>query len=127
MPRSKLTASELQEQYGEVLASAPFCDCPSAYLLQRKLASRQPPVEASLQCVRTWWSKYRLPEGAVTVPSAQDLEEGYGDAIRHVGLEFPTAFTLCRALRAKEPPLCITNKVAEVWLQKYARQSDALQ
>ena len=124
MPRSKLTASELQEQYGEVLASAPFRDCPSAYLLQRALASRQPPVEVSLGAVTVWWGHYRVPEGAVTVGSAQELEETYGNSIRHVGLEHPTAYKFCTALRQRAPPLCISNKTAEVWLKTYAWQCE---
>ena len=124
MPRSKLTASQLQEQYGDVLASAPFRDCASAYLLQRALASRQPPVEVSLGAVTVWWGSYRVPEGAVTVASAQELEETYGDSIRHVGLEHPTAYKLRKALRQRAPPLCITNKTAEAWLKTYARQCE---
>ena len=118
MARSKLTAAELQEQYGDVLASSPFCDCSNANALYTALAARQPPVEASLGCVRIWWNKYKIPEGGISVASAQDLEQWYGDAIRPLGLEFPAAFKLCRDLRDREPPLCITNKVAEVWLQK---------
>ena len=58
MARSKLRACELHEQYGDVLAAAPLCDCPSAYLLHRALASRQPPVEVSLGAVTIWWGRY---------------------------------------------------------------------
>ena len=68
--------------------------------------------------------KYRVPEGAQTVSSARDLEERYGDTIRHLGLEYPTAYKFCRALREMEVPVCISDSIAQVWLQKYARHGD---
>ena len=94
MARSKLTARELQEQYGDVLASAPLCECSSASRLHTALSARQPPVEVSLGAVRIWWDKYKLPEGAETVTSDQDLEDRFGDSIRHLALEYPTSFKL---------------------------------
>ena len=68
--------------------------------------------------------KYKVPEGAQTVSSALDLEERYGDTIRHLGLEYPTAYKFCRALREMEIPVCISNSTAQVWLQKYARHGE---
>ena len=106
MPRSKLTARELQEQYRDVLASAPLCECSSAIILHGALVSRQPLVEISLGAVRIWWGKHKIPEGAETVTSAQDLEGRHGDSIRHLALECPTSFKLCSALRKRDPPLC---------------------
>ena len=127
MARSKLTALDLQEQYGDVLTSAPFRDCASPFLLRGALASRDPPVEVSLGVVTMWWTKYKLPEGAVTVTSAQDLEQRFGDSIRHLALEYPTAFKLCKALRSRVPPLCISDMVARVWLQQHARHGEVQQ
>ena len=124
MARSKLTARELQEQYGDVLASAPFRDCSSPVFLHGALASRDPLVEVSIGAVRMWWDKYKLPEGAETVTSAQDLEHRFGDGIRHLAREYPTSFKLCKALRKREPPLCITDAIARVWLQQYARHGE---
>ena len=65
-----------------------------------------------------------MPEGGEAVACAQDLEERYGDSIRHLALEYPTAFKLCSALRKREPPLCVTDKTARVWLQEHARHCD---
>ena len=68
-----------------------------------------------------WMSKYKLPDGPVSVATAEELDELYGDSIQHLALEHPTAYKLCSALRKRDPPLCISNKTAEVWLRQYAR------
>ena len=106
-----LNARELQEQYGELLCQPPYQQCSTGYLLQQALASRQPPIPVSVQVATVWLMTYRVPEGAQTVSSAQDLEERYGDTIRHLGLEYPSAYKFCRALREMEVPLCITYKI----------------
>ena len=116
-----LTARELQEQYGELLCQPPFQQCSTGYLLQQALAARQPPIPVSAKVASLWLMQYRVPEGAQTVSSARDLEERYGDTIRHLGLEYPTAYKFSRALREMEVPVCISDSIAQVWLQKYAR------
>ena len=118
---AKLTAQALEEQYGNVLHAHPLSDCPTPDALRAALCARVPPVEVSLSCLRVWWGKYKLPDGAVTAASAQELESRYGDSIRHLGLEYPTAYKLCKALRQREPPLCVTDAIARVWLSRYAR------
>jgi len=84
MPRSSLTGDQLEHQYGEMLRSAPWCDCSSARVLHGALTSRDPPVDVSLQSVTVWWGKYNIPAGARTASSALELEERYGDGIRHL-------------------------------------------
>ena len=108
MPRSELTANELQTQYGDVLSTPPLSDAACAEALYSLLIARQPPIAVSRAAVKYWWSKYRLPEGAETAGSAQELEEKYGDVIRHLALEYPTAYKLCKALRERDPPLLVT-------------------
>ena len=51
-------------------------------------------------------------------------EERHGDGIRHLSVEYRTAFKLSKALREQDPPLCVTDKVATVWLQKYAHRGE---
>ena len=41
-----------------------------------------------------------------------------------LSIEYRTAFKLCKALREQDPPLCVTDKVATVWLQKYAHRGE---
>ena len=91
MPRSKLTASELHAQCGELLSQPPFSEASTARVLHGALPSRQPPVEVSVGAVTIWWGKYKSAKGAETVPSAQDLEERYGDSIRHLGVKVAQA------------------------------------
>ncbi len=76
-----LTASELQAQYGNILAEPPLADATSPYLLHRALTSRHPPIAVSDATVKVWWNKYRHPGGAEPLKSAQEvvvslLEEG---------------------------------------------------
>ena len=61
---------------------------------------------------------HKVPANAVSVASANELEELYGDSIRHVALENKTSYKLCRALRGREPPICVTDKLASAWLKK---------
>ena len=124
MAVSSLTFQQLEHQYGELLRSAPLCECISARVLHGILIARDPPVDVSLQSVQTWWDKYNIPAGAETASSALELEERYGDGIRHFAYEYPTSFKLRKALREQETPLCVTDKVARVWLQKYAHRGE---
>ena len=82
---SGLSAKELQEQYGDVLAQPPLLDSPSAYLLHQALTTRQPPIPVSYAAVRAWYGKYRVAPGAQSIATAKDLEDKYGWTIRHVG------------------------------------------
>ena len=115
MPRSSLTAPELQDRYGAVLSQPPYSEVATPYLLRCAPQEREPAVEVSLKAVTVWWNKYKVPANAVSVASANALEELYGDSIRHLALENPTSYKLCGALRRREPPICVTDKIATVW------------
>ena len=57
------------------------------------------------------------------VTSAAELEELYGDTIRHYAVEYPTAFKLCKVLRERSPPICISDRSAKDWLRSYGGQA----
>ena len=95
-----LSALELHQQYGSILAEQPLCDCPSSYLLHAPLASRSPPIPVSYAAVRQWWGNYRVTPGGIALDSAQALEEQYGNEFRTIAQEHNTAFKLCKCLRA---------------------------
>ena len=124
MSHSCLTAQQLQEQYGQLLAEPRFQQCSTGYLLAQALMQNQPPIRVSAKAASVWLSKHRLPEDARVIDNAEDLEQEYGESIRHLSVEYPTAYKLSRALREREPPVCITDKVAQGWLQKYARHGE---
>ena len=117
---SGLSAKELQEQYGDVLAQPPLSDSPSPYLLHQALTTRQPPIPVSYAAVRTWYGKYRVAPGAQSVATAKDLEEKYGHSIRHLAVQNNTPYKLCKALRLLDPPLHVQDSVAKTWLRQYA-------
>ena len=63
-------------------------------------------------------------EGQVRITSASDLEERYGHSMAHYAVEHPTPFKLCKALRDRDPPICIDDSIAKEWLRTYGGQLD---
>jgi len=68
--------------------------------------------------------KYRVSEGSIRLTSAAELEQQYGATIKHFAVEYPSAFKLCAALRARDPPICIDDRIAKDWLKMHAGHSD---
>ena len=113
-----LSAKALHEQYGPELSRPPLADCGSPYYLHQALRAKG--IEVSHQACKLWWCKYRVVPGQVSISSAKELEEQHGSAIRHLGMEYNTAFKLCGALRKLDPPLYVSDKVASTWLLQYS-------
>ncbi len=89
-PKVQITSAlELQTKYSELLRQAPYADAHSPFLLHKVLSTS---FRITAGVVKQWWSKYRVSEGEVRVTSAAELEELYGDTIRHYAVEYPTAF-----------------------------------
>ena len=114
------SALELQTKYSELLTQAPYVDAHSPFLLHKVLSTS---FRITAGVVKQWWSKYRVSEGEVRLTSAAELEELYGETIRHYALEHPTAFKLCKALRERSPPICISDSGAKQWLRSYGGQA----
>ena len=58
-------------------------------------------------------------ESGVRVESAEELEAVWGDRIRHLGQEHPTAYLLCQALAKLETPVRVSDAIARKWLRQY--------
>ena len=67
--KASLSAAELQEQYGDVV-HAEARDSPTAYKLQKALMRREPPIQATEQALKTWFSKYHQAEPCAKVITA---------------------------------------------------------
>ena len=113
-----LSAKALDKQYGPELSRPPLADCTSEYYLHQALVAKG--IQVSLSACKLWWRKYRVMPGQVSIASAAELEEKYGTAIRHLGIQYDTAFKLCGALRQLDPPLYVSDKVAMTWLRLYS-------
>lgn len=87
-------------------------------------SQRQPPIPVSVGTVKQWWLKYRVSEGSIRLTTAAELEQQYGASIKHYAVEYPSAFRLCKALRERDPPICIDDKVAKDWLRTQPGHSD---
>ena len=120
-PKVQITSAlGLQTRYSELLTQAPYVDAQSPYLLHKALSSS---IGITQGIVKQWWSLHRVSEGDVRLSSAAELEERYGDTIRHYAVEHPTAFKLCKALRQRDPPICIGDSSAKQWLKSYGGQA----
>ena len=87
-------------------------------------SQRQPPIPVTVGTVKQWWLKHRVSEGSIRLTTAAELEQQYGASIKHYAVEYPSAFRLCKALRERDPPICIDDKVAKDWLRTQAGNSD---
>ena len=84
------------------------------------LYPREPPIPVTVGTVKQWWLKYRVSEGSIRLTSAAELEQQYGATIKHYVTEYPSAFKLCAALRARDPPICIDDRIAKDWLKMHS-------
>ena len=57
--------------------------------------------------------------------TAVDFEKNHGDLVRQQYGECVTAYKLDKALRARRPPICMTQGLLKQWLLKYGRVLDA--
>ena len=67
--------------------------------MQQALAQMQPPIRVSAKAASVWLTKYKVPEGAQVVASADAFEQQYGHSMRHLSVEYPTAYKFSLALR----------------------------
>ena len=111
--------AELQSRHGAILSQPPLLDVTSAIVLRKRLLDRKPSIKVGVAVCRGWLQQYRPIEGAVKIESAEDLEEKYGDLTRQYAVDNPTAYLLCKAYRARTPPVFITDGVAKQWFLKY--------
>ena len=93
-PKSKITAAVFQETYGDLVAGE-YPHCTTAYTLRVALANRQPPIVVSDAMLKVWFQTQRIPDGAVKVSSAQELQDKCGDFLGALALQYPTAY-ICR-------------------------------
>ena len=109
-PKEKLTAALFQERYG-TLVSEHFAQYTTARTLRVALSQRQPPIIVTDGILKTWMEKFRMPSDAVTVSSAEELHRRYGDVLPALAAHNPTAYRLMRVLKARTPPLYVSDAV----------------
>ena len=114
-----LSGKQLHDQYGELLQQPPFCTAASPYLLHIALSSRSPPIDVSIAAVNTWWKKYKHGQIQLSVSSAKELQEKYGDIAKALAVNNSSGYLLVKALRDGEPAVYISDGVARQWLKLY--------
>ena len=114
-----LSAQQLHQQYGELLQQPPFCNAASPYLLHIALSKRSPPIDVSMAAVKTWWQKYKHGPIELSVSTAKELQEKYGDIAKALAVDNYSGYLLVKALRDGEPAVYISDGVARQWLKLY--------
>ena len=117
-PKGKLTAALFQEWYGN-LVSEHFGQYTTARTLRVALAERQPPIIVTDGMLKLWFEKFRLPSDAVTVSSAEELHREYGEILPALAAQNPTPYRLTRVLKARTPPLYVSDAVLKQWFLRY--------
>ena len=102
-PKVKLTAALFHERYGNLVS--------------------EPPIIVTDGML----AKFRLPSDAVTVSSAEELHRRYGDLLPALDAQNPTAHRLRRVLKARTPPLYVSDAVLKQWLLRYFDAEPILQ
>ena len=82
------------------------------------LAAREPPIVATDAMLKVWFTKYRIPQNAITVVSATQLHD-LGPSIRALAAKHGSHYKLYRALQAEDPPVYTTKHVVQHWFDKY--------
>ena len=114
-----LSAADLQRMHGAMLELPPFCDAACPYQLRRMLLQRTLPIHCTESAIRVWWAKYKVRAGIPAITNVLALEDGYGDSIRGHLKQHRSAYQLCNALRARDPPVNVSQDVVEKWMKKY--------
>ena len=117
-PKAKLTAALFQERYGN-LVSDHFAQYTTARTLRIALSERKPPIIVTDGMLKIWFAKYRMPSDAVTVSSAEELHTKYGDILPALAVQNPSAYRLTRVLKARTPPLYVSEKILKTWFLRY--------
>ena len=87
--------------------------------LRVALSQRHPPIIVTDGMLKMWFAKHRLPSDAVTVSSAEELHTRYGDILPALAAQNPTPYRLMRVLKARTPPLYVSDAVLKQWFLRY--------
>ena len=77
----RLTAEQFESQYGDTMRRE-YAEYVTPRTLMRALEHRRPRIPVSEGVLKVWFSKQAAPAGTITVSSAAELNEKYGDLCR---------------------------------------------
>ena len=114
-----ITAPQFEKRYG-AMCRAEYSEYTGCDALRTVLLQRLPPIDVP-RGVLTQWLKRRSvkPADAITVSSAEELQEKYGVLVKNLLLAHPTAYKLCQALRSESPAVYCSDGIAKQWMKKY--------
>jgi hypothetical protein len=116
-----ITAAQFGKRYG-AMCRAEYPDVTGREALRTVLLQRQPPIDVPEGVLRQWLKRSVKPADAITVSSADDLQEKYGDLVKGLVLVHATAYKLCQALRSQAPAVYCSDGIAKQWIKKYGSE-----
>ena len=115
---AKITEPQFEKRYGS-LVRAEYADLNDRALLTA-LAARQPPIVVSRGVLQAWMKRRSIkPADAITVSSADQLQEKYGAVVKSLVVQHPTAYKPCQALKSQTPAIYCSDGIAKGWFKKY--------
>ena len=116
-----ITAAQFGKRYG-AMCRAEYPEVTGHKALRSVLLQRQPPIDVPEGVLRQWLKRSVKPADAVTVSSADDLQEKYGELVKGLVLVHATAYKLCQALRSQAPAVYCSDGIAKQWIKKYGSE-----
>ena len=115
---AEITSPQFEKRYG-AMCRAEYPDLKSGALLTA-LGQRQPPIVVSRAVLDQWLKRRSIkPAYAITVSSADELQEKYAALVKSLAVQHPTAYKLCQALQSQAPPIYCSDGIAKQWMNKY--------
>ena len=115
---ASITAAQFEKRYGN-LVRAEYAEYTGREALRTVLLARQPPIDVSEGVLLQWLKRKSIkPADAITVSSANELQEKYGELVKGLVLVHAPACKLCQALCEQTPAVYCTDGIAKQWIKK---------
>ena len=116
-----ITAAQFGKRHG-ALCRAEYSGYTGYEALRTVLLQRHPQIDVPAGVLRQWLKRSVKPADAITVSSAEDLQEKYGDLVKGLVLVHATAYRLCQAFRLQSPAVYCSDGIAKQWIKKYGTE-----
>ena len=115
----RISAKQLDEEYGDVLRAPPFSDKTTPRQILRTWETTYPDVCVTEGVFRTWFDKHRAAADLEVINGYTALEERVGDTLRQLqGEGHASSFKLVRELRGRVG-LNTTDAVMKEWIRHH--------
>ena len=112
-----ITAPQFEKRYGAT-CRAEYPEHTGREALRTVLLQRVPSINVPEGVLRQWLKRSVKPADAITVSSADELQEKYGALVKGLVVVHATAYKLCQALRSQSLAVYCSDGIAKQWIKK---------